>query len=96
MIAPSSIIFEASICIIPVAMAVIDGPNLIERLFGIDAGIKSGFHTAMGLMHAGKTALGMGRPHGILARMLPVQKLRWIRQEQCGRANLAIMATHAW
>lgn len=88
--------FEASICIIPVAMAVIDGPNLIERLFGIDAGIKSGFHTAMGLMHAGKTALGMGRAAWNLGKDVtgaktPLDKARAVRQSELGNYG----ATHA-
>ena len=88
--------FEASICIIPVAMAVIDGPNLIERLFGIDAGIKSGFHTAMGLMHAGKTALGMGKAAWNLGRDVtgaktPLDKARAVRQSELGNYG----ATHA-
>lgn len=88
--------FEASICIIPVAMAVIDGPNLIERLFGIDAGIKSGFHTAMGLMHAGKTALGMGKAAWNLGKDVtgaktPLDKARAVRQSELGNYG----ATHA-
>lgn len=88
--------FEASICIIPVAMAVIDGPNLIERLFGIDAGIKSGFHTAMGLMHAGKTALGMGKAAWNLGKDVtgaktPLDKARAARQSELGNYG----ATHA-
>lgn len=88
--------FEASICIIPVAMAVIDGPNLIERLFGIDAGIKSGFHTAMGLMHAGKTALGMGKAAWNLGKDVtgaktPLDKARAVRQSELGNYS----ATHA-
>lgn len=88
--------FEASICIIPVAMAVIDGPNLIERLFGIDAGIKSGFHTAMGLMHAGKTALGMGKAARNLGKDVtgaktPLDKARAVRQSELGNYG----ATHA-
>lgn len=88
--------FEASICIIPVAMAVIDGPNLIERLFGIDAGIKSGFHTAMGLMHAGKTALGMGRAAWNLGKDVtgaktPLDKARAVRQSELGNYG----TTHA-
>lgn len=88
--------FEASICIIPVAMAVIDGPNLIERLFGIDAGIKSGFHTAMGLMHAGKTALGMGKAAWNLGKDVtgaktPLDKARAVRQSKLGNYG----ATHA-
>lgn len=88
--------FEASICIIPVAMAVIDGPNLIERLFGIDAGIKSGFHTAMGLMHGGKTALGMGKAAWNLGKDVtgaktPLDKARAVRQSELGNYG----ATHA-
>lgn len=88
--------FEASIYIIPVAMAVIDGPNLIERLFGIDAGIKSGFHTAMGLMHAGKTALGMGKAAWNLGKDVtgaktPLDKARAVRQSELGNYG----ATHA-
>lgn len=88
--------FEASICIIPVVMAVIDGPNLIERLFGIDAGIKSGFHTAMGLMHAGKTALGMGKAAWNLGKDVtgaktPLDKARAVRQSELGNYG----ATHA-
>lgn len=88
--------FEASICIIPVAMAVIDGPNLIERLFGIDAGIKSGFHTTMGLMHAGKTALGMGKAAWNLGKDVtgaktPLDKARAVRQSELGNYG----ATHA-
>lgn len=88
--------FEASICIIPVAMAVIDGPNLIERLFGIDAGIESGFHTAMGLMHAGKTALGMGKAAWNLGKDVtgaktPLDKARAVRQSELGNYG----ATHA-
>lgn len=88
--------FEASICIIPVAMAVIDGPNLIGRLFGIDAGIKSGFHTAMGLMHAGKTALGMGKAAWNLGKDVtgaktPLDKARAVRQSELGNYG----ATHA-
>ena len=88
--------FEASICIIPVAMAVVDGPNLIERLFGIDAGIKSGFHTAMGLMHAGKTALGIGKAAWNLGKDVtgaktPLDKARAVRQSELGNYG----ATHA-
>ena len=86
--------FEASICIIPVAMAVIDGPNLIERLFGIDAGIKSGFHTAMGLMHAGKAALGMGKAAWSMGKDItgiktPLDKARAVRQSELGNYGAA-------
>lgn len=32
------------------ALAAIDGPNIIERILGVDAGIRSGFHTAFAAM----------------------------------------------
>ncbi|EDT14264.1 pLS20_p028 family conjugation system transmembrane protein [Clostridium perfringens] len=51
---------------ISVSFAVIDAPNLVERILGIDAGLKSGFNTMMGayagakgMLGAGKAALGM-------------------------------------
>lgn len=39
-------------------VAFIDGPNLVERIFGIDAGLKSVFHTLMG---ASRIAQGAAR-----------------------------------
>ena len=43
------------------ALAAIDGPNIIERILGVDAGIRSGFHTAFVAMRgvgAAKRAAG--------------------------------------
>ena len=50
-----------------IALAVIDGPNLIERIFNIDAGIQSGFKTAMAAVGIGRMAAGAmhGISHGI-------------------------------
>lgn len=47
-----------------IAYAVIDGPNLVERLLGMDAGLKSSFARTMAIAHvvggAAKTALHVG------------------------------------
>ncbi|MBM7554825.1 pLS20_p028 family conjugation system transmembrane protein [Thalassobacillus pellis] len=41
------------------SLAVIDGPNIVQKLFGIDAGLKNAWHVAMGGYLASKT---MGPP----------------------------------
>ena len=46
------------------ALAVIDGPNLIQRILGIDAGLSSGFHFMMGAMHAGHSTTNLLRSAG--------------------------------
>lgn len=43
---------------IALAFAVVDGPNLFEQIFGIDAGIKSGMRTLYGLKAAGSLVSG--------------------------------------
>lgn len=56
-----------SFFLLAIALAVIDGPNLIERIFNIDAGIQSGFKTAMAAVGIGRMAAGAmhGISHGI-------------------------------
>lgn len=56
-----------SFLLLAIAMAVIDGPNLIERIFSIDAGIQSGFKTAMAAVGIGRMASGTlhGLAHGV-------------------------------
>ncbi|MEK4306888.1 pLS20_p028 family conjugation system transmembrane protein [Oceanobacillus sp. FSL K6-0251] len=44
------------VAMIGFAMAVIDGPNIVERLFGIDAGMKSGWGALAGTLALGKGA----------------------------------------
>ena len=39
-------------------LAVLDGPNLVQRLFGIDVGVGSGLHR---LIHAGTAAAALGK-----------------------------------
>ncbi|HAT4218979.1 TPA: hypothetical protein I9Z96_002759 [Clostridium perfringens] len=46
---------------ISVSFAVIDAPNLVERILGIDAGLKSGFNTMMGAYAGAKSMLGAGK-----------------------------------
>jgi hypothetical protein len=40
---------------------VLDGPNIIERLFGIDAGLHSGMKTALAMYAGTRAAIGFGR-----------------------------------
>jgi hypothetical protein len=47
------------IALIAISIAVIDGPAICERIFGIDAGLKNGWQTIMGGVAAGK-AIGKG------------------------------------
>jgi len=43
------------IALIAGSLAVIDGPNIVQKLFGIDAGLKNAWHVAMGGYLASKT-----------------------------------------
>jgi len=55
------------VAMIGFALAVIDGPNIVERLFGIDAGIKSGWGALAGTYALGKGAAGLGKSAGTMA-----------------------------
>lgn len=46
---------------ISVSFAVIDAPNLVERILGIDAGLKSGFNTMMGAYAGAKSIWGAAK-----------------------------------
>lgn len=43
------------------SLAVIDGPNIVERLFGIDAGLKSGWGALAGGYATAKGAIGVAK-----------------------------------
>lgn len=45
--------------LIAFSLAVVDGPNIVERLFGIDAGLKNGGAFWQGHMQVGKWLLGL-------------------------------------
>ena len=50
-----------SILIIVTTYAVIDGPDMMRRLFGIDAGVRSGWHMAMGALGLGMAGARIGK-----------------------------------
>lgn len=56
------------IALIAFSVAVIDGPNIVERLFGIDAGLKSGWGVLAGAYAGGKVVTGIGRSLASLAK----------------------------
>lgn len=47
----------AAFCMIFMAWATVDGPNFIERIIGIDAGISSGFKLMMSAYHGSRMAI---------------------------------------
>ena len=49
------------IALIAFSVAVIDGPNIVERLFGIDAGLKSGWGLLAGAYAGTKAITGLGK-----------------------------------
>ncbi|MBU3093547.1 hypothetical protein KPL35_15925 [Clostridium sp. CF011] len=55
---------EGVVLLVAGSFAVIDGPNLVEKLFGIDAGLRSGFKTMAGAYMLGKTAMGGAKSIG--------------------------------
>ncbi|WP_370529004.1 pLS20_p028 family conjugation system transmembrane protein [Exiguobacterium sp. Helios] len=58
------------IALIAFSAALIDGPNMVERLFGIDAGLKRGWGVALGAYAVGKGAAKVGaRVAGQTTRM---------------------------
>ncbi|OAH58670.1 hypothetical protein AWH48_16875 [Domibacillus aminovorans] len=48
------------VALIAVSIAVVDGPVMCERLFGIDAGLKSGWQTVIGGVAAARAVKGVG------------------------------------
>lgn len=49
---------QSVILMVAGSFAVIEGPNIVERIFGIDAGLHSGFKTIMSAYLAGKAITG--------------------------------------
>ncbi|WP_018395855.1 pLS20_p028 family conjugation system transmembrane protein [Bacillus sp. 37MA] len=48
------------VALIAISIAVVDGPVMCERLFGIDAGLKSGWQTVIGGVAAARAVKGVG------------------------------------
>ena len=53
--------FSKSVMLVSVAIAVIDGPNLCQKLIGVDAGIRSAASTVGAMYVAGKAASGAAK-----------------------------------
>lgn len=49
------------IALIAFSVAVVDGPNIVERLFGIDAGLKNGWGVLAGAYAGGRMVAGVGK-----------------------------------
>lgn len=49
---------EGVVLLVAGSFAVIDGPNMVEKLFGIDAGLQSGFKTMAGAYMVGSSIMG--------------------------------------
>ena len=52
------------------SFAVIDGPNMVEKLFGIDAGLRSGFKTMAGAYMVGSAVMGGASKLGSTAKSM--------------------------
>lgn len=59
--------FVKGFILIAMAFAVIDGPNIIERVLGVDAGIKSGFQTLATTFMAARAGAAVAKGAGKLA-----------------------------
>lgn len=53
--------FPYLIALIAFSLAVVDGPNIVEQLFGIDAGLKNGWGVLAGAYAGGKMFSGLGK-----------------------------------
>ncbi|MBO1910877.1 hypothetical protein J4G37_39550, partial [Microvirga sp. 3-52] len=53
--------FPYLIALIGFSLAVVDGPNIVERLFGIDAGLKNGWGVLAGAYAGGRVVAGLGK-----------------------------------
>lgn len=61
---------EGVILLVAGSFAVIDGPNLVEKLFGIDAGLQSGFKTMAGAYMVGSAVMGGASKLGSTAKSM--------------------------
>ena len=61
---------QSMVLLVAGSFAVIEGPNIVEKLFGIDAGIHSGFKTMAGAYLTGKAITGGARKLGNTAKSI--------------------------
>lgn len=74
--------FAYLIALIAFSLAVVDGPNIVERLFGIDAGLKSGWGVLAGAYAGGRLATGVGKGVGNMAKGLSSNQSKDNKQVQ--------------
>lgn len=68
------------IAVVAGAWLVIDGPNFVEQLFGIDAGLSSVGRSVMAMTQAGIAAKGMGKAAGSAVKNAPKVAYRGARK----------------
>lgn len=78
--------FPYLIALIAFSLAVIDGPNIVERLFGIDAGLKNGWGVLAGAYAGSKLVSGTGRMAAKSADFMTGGKLSDVKN-QIGNRN---------
>jgi len=61
---------EGVVLLVAGSFAVIDGPNMVEKLFGIDAGLRSGFKTMAGAYMVGNAVMGGAKSIGKTAKSI--------------------------
>ena len=61
---------EGVVLLVAGSFAVIDGPNMVEKLFGIDAGLRSGFKTMAGAYMVGSAVMGGASKLGSTAKSM--------------------------
>ena len=61
---------EGIVLLVAGSFAVIDGPNMVEKLFGIDAGLRSGFKTMAGAYMVGSAVMGGASKLGNTAKSM--------------------------
>lgn len=73
--------FPYLIALIAFSLAVVDGPNIVERLFGIDAGLKNGWGVLVEAYAGSKMVSGLGKGLGNMMKM----------EERAKRKQISIM-----
>ena len=61
---------QSMVLLVAGSFAVIEGPNIVEKLFGVDAGLHSGFKTMAGAYLTGKAITGGARKLGNTAKSI--------------------------
>ena len=80
---------ESVVLLVAGSFAVIEGPNIVEKLFGIDAGLHSGFKTVAGAYLAGKAIAGGASKFGNTAKSIASSSGKAVGSVVGGSAGMA-------